>query len=180
MQVYRTVCTGGEHKGRQVVIKVSRAGTKKKVVEKEIGNHVHLQENPNCMEVLDTLQTKNGPAMIVLPLCEGGSLAQCGDLCRNANYGRGRRPYTSLAIVIWQLLQVARGLAHIHAQNFVHADLKEENILLLDKKGLIVKVADFGLTVKTGKVIKGVQGSLPYIAPEILRSILVQGIGEGR
>lgn len=42
--------------------------------------------------------------------------------------------------------QLVRGLAHIHAHNFVHRDMKPENILVSIQGGHVqIKIADFGL-----------------------------------
>ena len=61
----------------------------------------------------------------------------------------------------------------MHQQNFLHRDMKPENILLYDDKHpLQVKIADFGLATQfqEGQKFKEKIGSPIYMAPEILRS----------
>ena len=61
-------------------------------------------------------------------------------------------------------IQVAKGLAHMHDRGFVHADIKENNILIADD--LHVKVIDLGQACKIGTVKPRIQGTPGYMAPE--------------
>ncbi len=61
-------------------------------------------------------------------------------------------------------LQVARGLAHIHARGFVHADIKPNNVLV-DEDGS-VKIIDLGQACAIGAIKKRIQGTPGYMAPE--------------
>ena len=77
--------------------------------------------------------------------------------------GRSR---SELPNVMYQLLA---GLASIHAQGYLHLDLKPDNILIVPKQNT-VKILDLGfseiLSEKTTPV-----GTLGYLAPEILSRI---------
>ena len=72
------------------------------------------------------------------------------------------------------LLQIARGLHHVHSEGFVHRDVKPENILInqhADPDGL-VKLSDFGLS-KPVSVLETftqsqIKGTPIYRPPEIL------------
>ncbi|KKK91407.1 hypothetical protein LCGC14_2713290, partial [marine sediment metagenome] len=72
--------------------------------------------------------------------------------------------------------QVARALAHAHARNLIHRDVKPKNIMI-NKQG-IVKLADMGLAretsdIKAAKSEKGKAFGTPYyIAPEQIRGEL--------
>ena len=76
------------------------------------------------------------------------------------------------------LLQLARGLAHIHKLNGIHFDLKPGNVLLStgysDSSKIVLKWADFGFSrilvkpfndddMDTNRI-----GTLNYMAPELL------------
>ncbi len=82
------------------------------------------------------------------------------------------------------LMQIANALVAIHFHRelkIVHGDLKPENILITDKN--LVKLSDFGISkiIKkddgiTDQVIRWqLQGSLYYLAPEIIEPKLIEG-----
>ncbi|KAK6495550.1 negative regulator of the PHO system [Arthrobotrys musiformis] len=71
--------------------------------------------------------------------------------------------------------QLFKGLAYIHANNIVHADIKPQNLLVgLDHGNEILKIADFGLASELEKIQKthpkvlGELVTLPYRPPELL------------
>jgi serine/threonine-protein kinase len=60
--------------------------------------------------------------------------------------------------------QVADALAHMHAQGFVHADMKPNNVIVsLDGEA---KIIDLGQSCKVGAIKPRIQGTPDYIAPE--------------
>ncbi|CAD8080769.1 unnamed protein product [Paramecium sonneborni] len=73
-----------------------------------------------------------------------------------------------IRIILAQLLQ---GIQYIHSNNYIHRDIKLENIVLSNKQSIQnLKIIDFGLaissTIFTPFAICGTPG---YIAPEILQ-----------
>ena len=102
---------------------------------------------------------------MALELVEGGDLDQA---LRRAG---PMEPAQALALAA----QLARGLAHVHAQGVLHRDIKPANVLV-DREGT-PKLTDFGLArvsghealTRTGSVL----GSPAWMAPE-----QVQGLGE--
>lgn len=61
-------------------------------------------------------------------------------------------------------VRVAEGLDALHQHNFIHADIKPNNILVLSDES--VKVIDFGQSCPIGHVKTRIQGTPDYIAPE--------------
>ena len=70
---------------------------------------------------------------------------------------------------IWKiLLEISRGLKHIHDSGFIHLDLKPANVLITFEG--VLKIADFGMATHwpAQPGIDG-EGDREYIGPEILR-----------
>jgi len=70
----------------------------------------------------------------------------------------------SLDSMIHVFIQVAGGLAAMHKQGFVHADMKPNNILVNESRQ--AKIIDFGQSCPIGTVKTRIQGTPDYIAPE--------------
>jgi serine/threonine protein kinase len=67
------------------------------------------------------------------------------------------------------LLQMARGLNHIHLQNYVHKEIKPENILIASSgsSNVSFKISDFGLCNSVAKLSENLE-TLAHQAPEYL------------
>ena len=65
------------------------------------------------------------------------------------------------------LSEVVLAVVHMHANGLIHRDIKVENIML-DSSGH-VKLVDFGLACSADEETVSRNGSLIYMAPELLR-----------
>ncbi|PIA33964.1 hypothetical protein AQUCO_03900086v1 [Aquilegia coerulea] len=105
----------------------------------------------------------------------------CNGSLDNWIYSRNQNPTLD-----WQtrkkiILDIAKGLTYLHEeceQRIVHLDIKPQNILL-DKK-FNAKVSDFGLSKlidrEQSKVITTMRGTLGYLAPEWLSSVITEKV----
>jgi serine/threonine protein kinase len=73
---------------------------------------------------------------IVTEYAKGGSVRHF--LARMQNKSGG-----PLKLAVKQALDVARGMAYVHALGFIHRDLKSDNLLISGDKS--IKIADFGV-----------------------------------
>src|SRR5579864_5784542 len=125
--------------------------------------------HPNICTIHEVGET-DGELYIVMELVEGKSLR---DMSANA----GLPPESVLRYGV----QIASALARAHDRGIVHRDLKTANIVVTSDG--LVKVLDFGLAKQVGSGIfegttrsfatiedaSSVSGTLPYMAPEVLR-----------
>ncbi|MGB8580163.1 MAG: protein kinase [Candidatus Sulfotelmatobacter sp.] len=125
--------------------------------------------HPNICTIHEVGENE-GELYIVMELVEGKSLAEM-------SIGGGLAPESVLRYGI----QIASALARAHDRCIVHRDLKTANIVITSEG--LVKVLDFGLAKQVGSGIfegptrsfasiedaSSVSGTLPYMAPEILR-----------
>ena len=125
--------------------------------------------HPNICTIHEVGET-DGELYIVMELIEGKSL--------RAMTGDGGLPPES---VLRYGVQIASALARAHDRGVIHRDLKAANVVVTADG--MVKVLDFGLARQVGGGIfegstrsfaslesaSSVSGTLPYMAPEILR-----------
>ncbi|HZR59236.1 MAG TPA: protein kinase [Terriglobales bacterium] len=125
--------------------------------------------HPNICTIHEVGETE-GELYIVMELVEGKSL-------RALSADAGLPPES----VMRYGAQIASALARAHDRGIIHRDLKTANIVITSEG--LVKVLDFGLAKKLGSgILEGptrsfatiqdassVSGTLPYMAPEILR-----------
>src|ERR1700736_3743201 len=125
--------------------------------------------HPNICTIHEVGET-DGELYIVMELIEGKSL-------HTMSADGGLPPESVLRYGV----QIASALARAHDRGIVHRDLKTANIAVTSEG--LVKVLDFGLAKQIGAGIfegttrsfatiedaSSVSGTLPYMAPEILR-----------
>jgi len=152
-------------RGMEVAIKKvqKRGGTDAEaMIEEEVRimKMVNRLGHPHLIQLYDSFD--DGVSInIVMELCQGGELF-------DRIIQRGRYSEKDAAAVI---SQIASAIDALHSQNILHCDLKPENVLYhspeVDSQ---LKVMDFGLSTHPGRTraLRGLFGSLDYIAPEAL------------
>ena len=126
----------------------------------EVNTLKALGHSDHTVQLFDSWEDKNH-LYIQTEFCEEGSLDSFLDqVGRKARLDDFR---------IWKiLLELSRGLKHIHDSGFIHLDLKPANILITFEG--VLKIADFGMATRwpAQPGIEG-EGDREYIGPEILR-----------
>src|SRR5438105_6993251 len=122
-------------------------------------------DHPFICAVHDVLE-HNGQPVIIMEWVQGETL--------QARISRGP---LSLAELTRYSNEIAEALGAAHARGIIHRDVKGANIMLTASGH--VKVMDFGLAVMTTATSqeetarrseqKALTGTLPYVAPEVLR-----------
>ena len=108
---------------------------------------------------------------LVLEFCDKGTLR--GALDQGVYLGTSGLNYRA---ILDTAADVAKAMLHLHLNNVLHGDLKATNVMLKsagsDGRGVIAKVADFGLSVRMDAfathVSQSFQGTLTHMAPEVM------------
>jgi len=139
----------------QVAIKVIRTRFKKdvKYISREIEVHTNCK-HPNIVLFLYSF-LHEGRVYIIMEYCDAGSLF---DAIQAVTLTEAR--------IIFVMQQILQGLACIHDHNYIHRDIKSENILL-NSRGE-VKIADLGLCVPISTPQKSLVGTPHWMAPELI------------
>jgi tetratricopeptide (TPR) repeat protein len=140
--------------GRKVAFKAVRAGPRAAVAEERLLREAEAAaqlSHPNIVALHDVGRSEHGPYLI-LELLQGQTLA-----------ARLRHGALAPGEAVGIAVEVAKALAHAHAQGVVHRDLKPGNVFLCADGQ--VKVLDLGLAHAFGR--RRVEGGTPaYMAPE--------------
>ena len=116
--------------------------------------------HPNIVNFIEAYL--NGPSdlWVIMEYMEGGSLTDVID--NNSEITEAQ-----IACICYE---TTKGLQHLHKKNFIHRDIKSDNVLL-DAHGN-VKITDFGFCAKltTEKSKRATMVGTPYwMAPEVVR-----------
>ncbi len=140
--------------GRTVALKVVRTGDRTALREERLLREAEAAarlSHPNIVTIHDAGRCPQGP-YLVLELLRGQTLDDRLD--------QGPLPVREALRVA---VEIARGLAHAHAEGVVHRDLKPANVFLCEDGR--VKLLDFGLAHALGR--RRLDGGTPaYMAPE--------------
>ena len=102
-----------------------------------------LTGHPNVVSLVGVV-TSGVPLLLLLSLCEQGSLQSClkEGKCPGQRKMPGTAPSDTSALTM--ALEIARGMTHLVEGKFVHRDLAARNVLLDSE--FVCKIADFGLS----------------------------------
>jgi len=129
---------------------------------REIEN-MALLDHPNVIKVFEYFEDAENFSQILEP-CRGGELQDKID----DRFKKGISTYDEV-FMCDVVKQTLRALAFLHANRFIHKDLKPQNIMLVDRNRAWIKLIDFGLTelFKPDQKFSSVfGGTLLYMAPE--------------
>ena len=140
------------------IIKANKKVKTKKRSEKEIKLLLSIPPHPNIIKVVTHGYFK-GNKVLILEYANNGSLSSLL-VDRFLSYKK------SLSF----LVDVCDGLLHIHGNNFIHRDIKPQNILICNE---IAKLSDFGMAKDLKNIsdissLNSINGTINYIAPELL------------
>lgn len=154
--------------GKAVALKIipkAKAGTSREKVEKEIAIMRDL-DHPRILRMHSYIPTEANYNLILEKVDGGELLAQMLKLKRYTERKACR--------VMFNLLSA---LKHMHGRQWMHCDLKPENLLLVkpptsDEEVTSIKLADFGLSrsVRPDQLPRTTCGSPLYIAPEVIEA----------
>ncbi len=139
--------------GRQVAVKVVRPG---RITEEEgkvsrEAEAIARLAHPNLITLHEVGRSEHGP-FLVFELLRGKTL--------DLRMEDGPLPVQEAVHVA---TEIARGLAHAHAEGVIHRDLKPANVFVTNKGQ--VKILDFGMAHAFGR--RRLSGGTPaYMAPE--------------
>lgn len=136
MQCVRVFLIYSEYQGRMYAMKEwhkNPVGYEKNALEREIKVQSRLN-HPNCLKLYGMSKTPDGLPVLVMQLCNGGTLT---DYMKPE-----KRRYLTKEARFRIIKEIAEALCYMHKLGFIHRDLKQDNVLLHDNHPII---ADFGL-----------------------------------
>ncbi|XP_017052545.1 mitogen-activated protein kinase kinase kinase 7 [Drosophila ficusphila] len=147
---------------REIAVKKIRPGCEDQQIEREI-NQLSRVDHKNIIKLYG-ISKHDRCFHLLMEYVKGGSL----DSFLHAE----SKPTYSLAHALNWALQIAQGVAYLHAMKpkpVIHRDIKPLNCLL-DQSGLSLKICDFGTVVDVTLSMTTGQGTCIYTAPEVFLS----------
>ncbi|XP_034939008.1 serine/threonine-protein kinase ULK3 [Chelonus insularis] len=160
--VYKALKKGGNHE--MVAIKCVESSTLSKSAIDNLLTEINLLKilkHEHIVEMKDFFW-ENGRIFIVMEYCDGGDLSV---------FIKKKKKLPECTCRKF-LQQLALALRYLRCHNVCHMDLKPQNLLLVRKPTLKLKVGDFGFAqyLSNSERKFTIRGSPLYMAPEILHS----------
>jgi len=160
----------GTHKRtgiKRAIKKITKEKTNKEQFRSEIRALISL-DHPHIVKVLEYFEDETD-YYVVMELCTGEDLFEWVIEHLNTSPTGAVKPRDA-CIILRQCLKATVGC---HSKGFIHRDLKLENFMLVGKDKT-VKLIDFGLAKrvlpdKQSLDSSDAAGTLPYLAPEVLK-----------
>jgi hypothetical protein len=147
--------------GRSVAVKVLTTGERNAPLPQHVEAQARMSWHPYVMTLFDAGRTSDGFSFLVMEYLEGGSFEQL----------RKRGPVApDRAIEL--AAQLGDALQASHERGLLHCDVKPANVML-DSEGN-ARLGDFGSSReldRSAATLEDIQGSLMYLAPEILEGV---------
>ncbi|KAH0912743.1 hypothetical protein HID58_036064, partial [Brassica napus] len=157
----------GTYNGEDVAVKIlerpENSPEKAQFMEQQFQQEVSMLANLKHQNIVRFIGACRKPMVwcIVTEYAKGGSVRQF--LTKRQNRA------VPLKLAVKQALDVARGMAYVHGRNFIHRDLKSDNLLISADKS--IKIADFGVArieVQTEGMTPET-GTYRWMAPEMIQ-----------
>ena len=137
-----------------------------KDVMAEINAFERLKGHENVLEYIHHKQVREDKMLIYMEVCDY-------DLAKFVKEKGKFQIHETLDAI----LQISKGLDHVHSNGIIHRDLKPQNILV-KKSGSVVtyKITDFGVSrvkeanEETGQMYLTARGTSIFMAPEVLET----------
>lgn len=158
---HSTIYAVRDKAGNKLVLKrvVKDSAAQQRFIDQALAEHEVARriDHPRVRKSLKVVKQRSlirvSEVLILMEMVEGKTLEQY-------------RP-TDLLEICQIFYQAAEGLRAMHQAGYVHADIKPNNIMVVDNDG--VKLIDFGQSCKSGTIKERIQGTPDYIAPEQVR-----------
>ncbi|KAJ8628827.1 hypothetical protein MRB53_022150 [Persea americana] len=157
----------GTYNGEDVAVKIlerpENSPEKAQLMEQQFAQEVMMLATLKHANIVRFVGACRKPMVwcIVTEYAKGGSVRQF--LMKRQNRS------VPLKLAVKQALDVARGMAYVHALGFIHRDLKSDNLLIFSNKS--IKIADFGVArieVQTEGMTPET-GTYRWMAPEMIQ-----------
>ncbi|XP_015760285.1 PREDICTED: kinase suppressor of Ras 2-like [Acropora digitifera] len=150
----------------------------------EIENPTEEQLNAFKFQVGTFRKTRHENVVLFMGACmDPPKLAIITSMCRGFSlytHVHVRKDDFQLPKISQICTQISQGMGYLHARGIVHTDLRSKNVFLESANRVVI--TDFGLFSVAGLTTKSArpgwllipEGWLPYLAPEVIRSLTTQ------